>query len=276
MTRSSVTSIAIGTGGGIASVVVVGALLSYFDYDVVTSASELWMLLPGAFVLGFVTVAVSAHTRLVSPGGGFAALLTTVVYAELTTDAPWAVVERGDGLIVEGSFHALSYAETWYVWLALLLVAGVAEFAVRRGYGLGDARLRNLPALPLSRTDLWLVVTACSVAVGFATMILLVRGNLWDTVPGYAIGFVAAAVATAVPLAVLLSHGIVSPFVLYSWIVTATLQTEAFTAPDSGLHIPLLGASAIVFGIVAVLELLVRSRLRGWDGGKFEHPVGRK
>lgn len=200
MNRPSVTSIAVGTAGGIASAVVVGVLLSAFDYHVVTTATERWTLLPGAFVLGFATVAVSAHTGLVSPGGGFLALLTTVVYIELTTAPPQAVVERGDDVIVDGSFHALSYADTWYVWLALLLVAGVAEFAIRRGYELGDDRLRNLPVLPLSRTDVWLVVAGCSVAVGLATMTLLVRGGLWDTVPGYGIGFVAAAVATAVRL----------------------------------------------------------------------------
>lgn len=276
MNRPSVTSIAVGTAGGIASAVVVGVLLSAFDYHVVTTATERWTLLPGAFVLGFATVAVSAHTGLVSPGGGFLALLTTVVYIELTTAPPQAVVERGDDVIVDGSFHALSYADTWYVWLALLLVAGVAEFAIRRGYELGDDRLRNLPVLPLSRTDVWLVVAGCSVAVGLATMTLLVRGGLWDTVPGYGIGFVAAAVATAVPLAALLSYGIVSPFVLYGWLVTATLHTEAFTAPDSGLHVPILGVSSIGFEIVAGLELMVRSRLRGWDGGRFASPVGRE
>lgn len=275
MNRPSVASIGIGTGGGIASAVVVGTLLSQFDYDIVMSV-EWWLFLPGAFVLGFVAVAWSAHTGLVSPGGGLLALLTAVVYTELTTAAPRAVVERGDAVIVDGSFHALSYAETWYVWLALLLVAGVAEFAIRRGYDIGDDRLRNLPFLPLSRADLWLVVTGCSVGVGLATSALLAQGELWDTIPGYAIGFVAAAVATAVPLAVLLSHGIVSPFVLYGWLVTTTLHTEAFTAPDSGLHIPILGASAIGFAIVAGLELLVRSRVRGWDGGEFDRAVGRK
>ncbi|WP_222913846.1 hypothetical protein [Natrinema sp. SYSU A 869] len=276
MNRPSVTSIAVGTGGGIASAIAVGALFSLFDYHVVMSATEWWTLLPGAFVLGFVTVALSVHTGLVSPGGGFLALLVAVVYTELTTSPPRAVVERGDDVIVDGSFHALSYAETWYVWLALLLVAGVAEFAIRRGYSLEDGRLRNLPTLPLSRTDLWLVVVGCSGAVGLATMILLVRGVLWETASGYGIGFVAAAVATVVPLAALLSYGIVSPFVLYGWLVMATLHTEAFTAPDSGLHIPILGVSSIGFVIVAGLELLVRSRLRGWDGGRFASAVSQE
>lgn len=269
MNRPTTSSLALGVVGGFVSVIVVAALVSRFGYHDFISSAQYVGLRPGVFALGFVPVLVSVHTRCLAPGGGFVALVITVAYVEVTTPAPQTVGERGGHAIVDGGFHALNYAETWYVWLSFLLVAGVAEFAIRRGYALGDERLRNLPTLPLSRRELWLVVAGCSAMVGTTTMIVLVNSGMWSHPVGYGIGFAAAAVATAVPLAALLSRGIVSPFVLYSWFVPDTMQTEIFLTTDSGLHIVVMGVASLLFALLAGLELWLRSRLRGWDGGRF-------
>ncbi len=79
-----------------------------------------------------------------APAAGFVFVLGGTVSVELATPNPeWSTL---DGyVIVDGPTHVASYANTWYVWLSLLLVAGGLEFAIRRGYGVGDDRLRNLP-----------------------------------------------------------------------------------------------------------------------------------
>lgn len=261
-------SAAIGILGGLAHVVLVIALLLYFDYHPFVTSTELVLLSAGVFVLGALPLAVSAYTRLLVPGGGLLALAASVTVVEATTPAPQKVGELGGHAIIDGSFHALRYADSWYIWLSLLLVAGVAEFTIRRGYALGDDRLRHLPEFSLVRSRLWTVVAACSIVVGTGTMVLLIDGTLWDTVPGYVIGFAAAAAATAVPFAALLARGLVSPILLYSLVITTHARAEAFLSPD-GLAIVFLGFMAVVFAIVAAIEWLVRSRLFGWDGGRF-------
>ncbi|MFC3959017.1 hypothetical protein [Halovivax cerinus] len=267
---------AIGAVGGLAHVLLVVALLSSFDYHPFVTSTELVILSAGVFVLGAIPSAISVFTRLVVPGGGLLALAASVTVVEVTTPAPQKTGELGGHAIVDGSFYALQYADSWYLWLSLLLAAGVAEFVIRRGYALGDDRIRHLPSLPVVRSRRWTVVAACSIVAGTGTMVLLIDGTLWDTVPGYAIGFAAAGAATAVPFAALLARGLVCPFVLYSLVITNHVRAEAFLSPD-GLAIVFLGFMALVFAIVAVIEWLVRSGLFGWDGGRFvdNQPLGR-
>lgn len=272
MNRPNKKSMLAGTAGGIVSAGIVGMLLLYFDYHVIMSPADFWVFVVGAFLLGSISMGFSSYTGLLVPGGGFLLILVAVVSVELTTPAPQQVGKLGGNAIVDGSFHMFSYASTWYLWLTLLLVAGVAEFAIRRGYEYHDDRLRNLPELPLSRYELGIIVSGCSILVGLATMIVLIQSQLWDAISGYGIGFAAATVATAIPLTALLSRGIVTPFLLYSWVLTNSLHTEVFTSPETGLHIALVGIASFVFAIVSVLELLVRYRLLGWDGGNFGSP----
>lgn len=269
MIRPSNRSVAAGVVGGLTNALAVGGLLTYYDYQILLSGGRITALVLAAFGLGFGAALLSAHTGFVAPGGGFLALLATVVIVELTSPAPQKVGELGGNNIVEGSFHAMHYAETWYLWLVLLGVAGVAEFAIRRGYGVRDESLRNIPELPLSRSGVVRSVAVCSGTVGAATMLVLVQGTLWDHVGGYAIGFVAAAIATAVPFAALLSRGVVVPVVLYGLVAATTFRTEVFGSPGSGLNIVFFGVSAVVLALVALLELFVRSRLGGWNGGRF-------
>ncbi|AHG01620.1 hypothetical protein HALLA_04265 (plasmid) [Halostagnicola larsenii XH-48] len=269
MNRPNRKSIVTGAVGGLVSVGVVGTLLSYFDYHIVMSPTGFWILVLGAFLLGLISVGFSSHTGLFAPGGGFFLVLAAVVSVELTTPSPQQVGELGGNAIVDGAFHTLSYASTWYLWLTLLLVAGVAEFAIRRGYEYHDDRLRNLPELPLSRYELGILVSGCSVLVGLATTVVLVQGQMWGTISGYGIGFAVATAATAISLTALLSRGIVIPFLLYSWVLTNSLHTEVFTSPDTALHIPFVGIASFGFVVVAALELLVRYRLLGWNGGNF-------
>ncbi|AGB14893.1 hypothetical protein Halru_0247 [Halovivax ruber XH-70] len=272
MTPLSRTTAAIGVAGGFAHVLVVGTLLSYFDYQVFRPTLSLVLLAPGVFFLGAFPLVVSVRTRLLIPGGGFLALATAVVVAEVTTPAPQKVGELGGHAIVDGPFYALQYAGSWYSWLSLLFVAGVVEFAIRRGYAIGDDRLRHLPDLPLSSDRLGTVVVVCSAVVGTAIVGLLVAGNLWDSILGYAIGFAAAAAATAVPVVALLARGLVAPLVLYCLVITNTSRVHVFADPD-GLSMVFLGVMAGVFAIAAVIEWLGRSQLLGWDGGRFAAEV---
>ncbi|WP_222919073.1 hypothetical protein [Natrinema sp. SYSU A 869] len=146
MNRTLVGSIVAGILGGLANVAVTLELLERVDSPLfesgrettlnpavigsVADAPHVWL---GVFALGFLPLFVTAVTRLLAPTGGFAALLGGVAYIVLTAPVPEQVAEN----LIEGPFYATNYAKSWYAWLPLLLVAAVAEFALRRGYGLG-------------------------------------------------------------------------------------------------------------------------------------------
>ena len=77
------------------------------------------------------------------------------------------------------------------------------------------------------------------------------------------------AVATVIPLAALLSRGLVVPIALFAVLVPPVVLAEMFGTPDSGVHLLLPGPYAILFRVVWLLESLLRSRYRGWNGGRF-------
>ncbi|WP_255170610.1 hypothetical protein [Natrononativus amylolyticus] len=271
MIRVSGPSLAAGAVGGLANAGVVLALYARGGYPALESIAEIGSLAATAFALGFAALFVSAHTRLVSPALGFFAALAGATSLELTSPMPeWS--ELGEYVIVEGPIHAASYANTWYVWFALLLVAGTVEFAVRRGYGIGDRRLRHLPALPLSRPALVGTVLGASGLVGAATTALVIRSGIRPTAAALVVFVVATAVA-AVPLAALLARGLLAPAALFAALVPYFLAVEVFVTTDSPVHILLFGPYAVVLVAVWALEAALRSRLRGWDGGRF---VGRE
>ncbi|WP_255194170.1 hypothetical protein [Natronobeatus ordinarius] len=263
----SLQSITAAAVGGVANVAAVLALFARFEYPVLESIGSASFVVLTAFLLGFVAVFVSAHTRLVTPAVGFVGLLVAVAVAEVTSPAPrWS--ELDGYTIVEGPLFVLQYSNTWYVWLSLLLFAGVVEFAFRRGYGLGDHRLRNLPDLPLSRPVVVGVVLGVGGLVALATAALTVRSGIRPPIAALAVYVVALAVA-AVPLAALLARGIVSPVLLFALAIPYLLVVEVFTTTDSPVHILLFGPYAIVMIVAWALEAALRSRVGGWDGGRF-------
>ena len=263
----SLRSIAAAAVGGVANVVAVLALFARFEYPILESIGSTGSVALTAFALGFLAVFVTAHTRLLSPAVGFAGLLVGVVVAEVRSPAPrWG--ELDGYTIVDGPLFVLQYASTWYVWLALVLFAGVVEFGVRRGYGLGDRRLRTLPDLPLSRPTLVGVVLGVGGLVGLATAALVLRSGIRPPLAALPV-FVAALAVAAVPLAALLGRGIVSPVVLFALAIPSLLVVEVFTATDSPVHILLFGPYAIVMVVAWALEAVLRSRVGGWDGGRF-------
>ncbi|RQG97209.1 hypothetical protein [Natrarchaeobius chitinivorans] len=270
MVRPSPLSIAAGLAGGVLNVAVVLALYARGGYPTLESVAGIAV---PAFALGFLALFVSAHTRLFAPAIGFLAVLAGTASVELTTPHPeWGTL---DGyVIVDGPTHVASYANTWYVWLSLVLVAGLLEFGIRRGYGLGGERLRNLPTVPLSRATLAWFVGGGSSLVGAATVLLVLRAGIRPPVASVAVFAVTAAVV-GVPLAALLGRGIVSPAVLFAVLVPYFLTVEVFVATDSPVHILLFGPYAIVLAVAWALEAGIRSRLRGWEGGRFadEEPV---
>lgn len=268
MTRPSPspTTIATAALGGLANVAVVLGLYARGDYPALESAPELAVLVATTFLVGFVPWFASAYTRLMTPAFGFLGALAGTVYLELATPAPeWG--RLGEYVVVDGPTHASSYATAWYVWLALLTVAGVLEFAIRRGYGIGDDRLRRLPTLPFSRARLVRTVGAVAVLVGLAATLLVLRAGIRPSAAAVVV-FVLAAVVTAVPLAALLARGIVAPTVLFA-LVPYFLIYEVFLTTDSPLHILLFGPYAAVLALVWALEEAIRSRLGGWNGGRF-------
>ena len=237
MNRALLASIAAGLLGGLANVAVTLALLRrvgspFFEpgretalnptiIGSVADAPHVWL---GVFALGFIPLFVAAATRLLAPAGGFAALLVGVGYTVLTAPEP----VRASGVLVEGPFYASNYAKSWYAWLPLLLVAAVAEFALRRGYGLGDRRLRRLPSLPLSRSR------SAAVALGTGLLVGLGIGlsnptSYYQTSASAVLGvLVPGAVATAIALAALLFRGLVAPMTLYAYWATGIVAAVVF------------------------------------------------
>lgn len=268
MSRPAAKSVVAALGAGVLNVAVVLALYRSGAYPALESAAATARLAGTGFTLGFVAVLVTAHTRLVSPAAGFLGVLATTAYLELSTPRPeWD--ELGGHVVVHGPTHVSSYANTWYVWAALFLYAGVVEFGIRRGYGVGDGGLRDLPDLPLSRYAVAWTVAGFSGFVGVATMRVVLRAGM---PPGW-LSLVVLGVATlvaAVPLAALLTRGMLLPMVLFAPVVPYLLGMEAFVTTDSPVHVLLFGPYAAVLLVAWGLEAAVRSRVRGGDRGTFD------
>lgn len=267
MNRLPVVAVATAVLGGLLHVTIVLALFARAAYPTMESVVGIASLAVTTFAFGAIALFVSAYTRLLAPAIGFVTVFVATIYLELTSPLPeWS--ELNGYVIVEGSTHVASYAGAWYVWLALLLYAGVIEFAIRRGYGIGEHRLRNLPELPLSRQAVGWVVALCSGLIGAATTLLVIRAGIRPTFAAVAVFGFAVAVA-AVPLLALLSRGLLTPTVLFALLVPYFLIVEVFVTTDSPVHILLFGPYAVVLAVAWALEALIRSRLRGWDGGRF-------
>ena len=267
MTRPSRTALAAAMGGGVLNVAVVLGLLARGVYPMLGATTPTGIIVLTGFTLGFVATLVTAHTRLISPAVGFLSVLAATTYLELTSPQPNFGTLNGH-IIVDGPLYVLSYANTWYVWLALLLLAGLVEFAIRRGYGIGSRRLQHLPTVPLSRYTIAWVVAGFAGVLGVATMLLVVRSGIRPEAMALVV-FVIVFAVTAVPLAALLRHGVVIPILLFVIVVPYMLTVEVFVTTDSPVHILLFGPYAVVLGITWAVELMVRRRVLGWDGGRF-------
>ena len=253
--------------GGLLNVAVILALYVRADYPTLTSTTGASTVAITGFTLGFVAVFVTSHTGLLTPAVGYLATLVGTVYLELSTPLPeWS--EMNGHIIVDGPTHVLSYANTWYVWIVLLLFFGVVEFAIRRGYNIGTHRLRHVPDLPLSRYTIVWIVAGFAGLVGVATMLLVIRSGIRPPSAALVV-FVIAATVAAVPLAALLMHGIVLPTLLFAVFVPYMLSVEVFTTTDSPVHILLFGPYALILAIVWGVEKMVRAKITGWDGEQF-------
>lgn len=284
MKRSLVGSAVLGSLGGLMNVVLALALLTRVNSPLfepqkstafnavyvgsVLDTPQVWV---GVFALGFVPIFASAATRLVAPTGGFLSLLAGVAFIVMTAPAPGVVTGPTD-LFVDGPIYASSYAKSWYTWLSLLIVAGVAEFALRFGYGFGDDRLRHLPAFPPSRSRRWLTVCSVGFVVGLGVGLLDLPYYVQTDVSTVLFVLVPTGVATAVALGALFSRGFVTPLALYAVVAPAIVVATVFPSHPSpdGSH-PELSFLYLSFAVAALtlLELVIRSRYRDWDGGTF-------
>lgn len=286
MNRSLVGSVIAGLLGGLANVAVTLELLErvespFFEpgretalnsamIGSIADTPHVWL---GVFALGFVPLFATTATRLIAPAGGFAALLVGVAHTVLTAPVPEAT-PAATGRLVEGPFYASNYAKSWYAWLPLLLVAGVAEFALRRGYGFGDEHLRHCPTFPLSRSQRWAVVLGSGLLVGLGIGLLSSTWAYYQSdISTVLETLVLGCIATTIALGTLVSRGLVTPTVLYVYGVqgiVAAMVFPSYPSPEAHLHpgIVFLFLSLAV-SVLALLEWGLRSRVRGWNGGTF-------
>lgn len=267
MDRPSTSAVVAASVAGLANGATILALYAHGDYPALESTASMTPVVLRGFGLGFVAVFVTLYTRLLSPALGFVAALLGTVYLALTSPSPtWGTL--GEYTIVEGPTHVSSYAHAWYVWLALLLYAGVVEFALRGGHGIGADRLRNLPSMPLSRRALRWTVAGVAGFVALATTRLVIRAGIAPTWSALIV-FVLTLPAAAVPLAALLRDGALLPMALFAAYVPYALILEVFVTTDSPLHILLFGPYAIVLAVAWGVETALRDRISGRNGGRF-------
>ncbi|WP_408956725.1 hypothetical protein [Natrinema sp. 74] len=274
MNRSLVGSVVLGCLGGFLNVVLTLGMLTHVNSPLfepgnptslnavfvgsVLETPQIWI---GVFALGFVPVVVTAATRLVAPAGGLGLLLGGVVSLVLTAPAPEAVMGPTE-LFIEGPVYASSYAKSWYAWLSLLIVAGVAEFTLRSEYGFGDDRLRHLPDFLPSRSRSWLTLCSAGFVVGLGVGLLDLPNYVQTDVSTVCFVLVPTGVATAAMLAGLRFSGLVAPLTLYAVAAPAIVAATVFPSspapegPHPGLSF--LYLSAAVF-VLALLELAIRS-----------------
>ena len=256
VSRLSVTAFATGLAGGLVNAAVVVGLYAHGEYPVLESTTATAVLALTAACVGFVPLFLAAYTRLIVPAVGVLAALLGTVWLEVTTPTPeWG--ELGGFVIVDGPTHASSYANTWYLWLALAVLAAVVEFRLRQQYGVGADRLRNLPET-LSRANWIGIVSGTALLLGAASSLLVVRSGIGSTAGALVVFFVAAAV-TAVPLWATFEDGAIVPLALYLP-VPYFLVIEVFVTTDSPVHLLLFGPYAIVLAIVWLLERTIRTR----------------
>lgn len=259
--------IAVATVGGLANVAFVLALYARGGSSALDSTVGTVGVAGPAFLFGALALGITAYTGLVTPAASFVGLAGSVAYADLRSLPPerW---QLGEHTVFDGPLYITYYANQWELLLSLLLVVGVAEFGIRRGYGLGERRLRNLPSLPLSRRLLLLLTAAVGALIGVSTF-AAVDARATVGVSDSLVIVVGTGAVTAVPLAALLSCGLVLPLLLYLVVVPRFLLYEAFGLTDSYVAVLALGPYALVLLIAWVLEGWVRSRCRGRDGGTF-------
>ncbi|SEQ72887.1 hypothetical protein [Natrinema salaciae] len=282
MNRSLVGSAVLGCLGGVVNVVLTLALLTRVNSPLfrpgeqtslnsvfvgsIFDTPHIWV---GVFTLGFVPVFVTAATRLVAPSVGFVSLLGGVASTVLASPVPEGMTGP-TGLVIDGPVYASSYAKSWYAWLAVLLVAGVAEFVLRYEYGVGDDRLRHLPDFPLSRSRFWLIVCSAGFVVGLGVGLLDLPSYVQTDISTVLVVLVPTGVATAATLAALLSRGLVAPLALYAFVAPAIVADAVFPSYPSpeGSHpeLSFLYLSVAV-SVLALLELVIRSRDSDRDGG---------
>lgn len=284
MNRSFVSSAIFGCVGGSMNVVLTLVLLTHVNSPLFESGKQtslnpvfvgsildtphIWV---GVFTLGFVPVFVTAATRLVAPTGGFLSLLGGVTYIVLTSPVPEDITGP-TGIFIEGPVYASSYAKSWYAWLPMLMVAGVAEFALRYEYGFGDDRLRYLPDFRLSRSKFWLIICSVGFFVGLGVGLLDTHYYFQTDIVPILFILVPTGVATAATLAALFTRGLLAPLTLYAVVAPAIVTDTVFPSYPSpeGPH-PELSFLYLSLAVstLALLELAIRSRYLDWDGGIF-------
>ncbi|ELZ08301.1 hypothetical protein C479_13218 [Halovivax asiaticus JCM 14624] len=261
LSRTLQATILGGSFAGFAHAFLVYGLFSLFEYQAVVPNAPMTALLLGSFCLGFIAVGCSLYTRLLTPGIGFGALVTVVSVVELATPGPERIGELGGAIVVDGAFYVLWYAESWAVWLSLLLVGAIAEYALRSRYELGSDGIRTLPTLTRSRSTGITVVGTVSILVGIAVLTQLEASHNWD-LAGSILGGGFAAVATVIALGAVLGRGLLAPAALYAVVVPTAMYTEVFTVPESGMHVLAIGVLAAASIGIVVLETAIRTGIR--------------
>lgn len=272
MSQPSIRTAVAATVGGVTHLAVVEILFRYLAHV----PESLWPLASignaaSVFLFGFVVVLMTAHTRLLSPVGGVMALLGWATYREVTSPMPeWS--DLGGYLVVDGPVFLTSYQGTWYVWLALFVVAASIEFGLRRQYEVGDAWLRNLPPLPDDRRSGGSIAAVVGSVFGLA-VIAWAAGIGVNPTGILPVLLVTTAAAAAVPIGAAVYRGLVTPTVCFAVLVVPPLLRQTFTAAEGGpVFLLLLGPLAVGFAIMGAIEYVLRTRLSGNFGGVLAIP----
>lgn len=216
----------------------------------------------GLFVLGVIGVGISAYTRLLVPAVGLLALVSGVLAFEfvLTPPPEWGEL-NGHTILQKGTLYLYFYARTWYVWLAIVLAGGIAEYGLRGGYDITADRLRNLPAFPLSRREVGWLAGGCALLFGFCIgAVMEDLGTMAPSEPFW--GFVGGFLMIATVLGGILYRGLVTPLLLATPLVLLTSVDILFSFSEASGYMALpLWSPAII--LVAALEWALRYRLLG-------------
>jgi hypothetical protein len=235
----------------------------------------------GLVVLAALPVWLAVRHRVVVPLVVVVVVTGYVLGMELTPPGPTfrdvAEVERLSEptgvVVVENGLYVVRYMVNASVWVVGLLFAGLVEYAVRRTTG-GLPAVTAAPAwLPVqgSRQDAAVLAAAlglvhAAVMVSFAVRIGVTGSSGFEPLL-YVYGTVGTWLLAAVPLYLLVRHGLVAPAALLTALVLFDAFAE-FSASVEDPHVLYFGAWFFFLGVLLVVAGvewgLRRAEFVGW------------
>lgn len=257
MDRALRRSLSLATLAGLTNLIVIVALLAWFDHPTVALSPEprLAAVVATAFLVGFAPAFLAVHTRLLAPALAYVAIFGGFLLLEVTSPgADWV------GVAVE--LHApsdvppLSYAREGVLWYSLFAAVAAVEFVLRGGYGLGGNRLRNLPRFPLPRPMVAILVTGLSLA--YSLHVYALTASAFLPLRKQLVAIAAVTTVAAVSLTAFLSWGLLAPPGLGACYLPLPIVGRMLGVPA----VLLRGDTALAFALLLVSIAIVEDDLR--------------